>query len=89
MKHASRAPWVRFFRISIHGGKFGYDVTYVHPPIQTAGVEVGKQESLWRRSVCAIFLGEQRDKEEAMKFEKFKRRKPRGKPRKEKKRKFQ
>ena len=32
---------------------------YVRPPIQTVGVEVGRQDSLWERarSVRAIFLG--------------------------------
>ena len=35
----------------MHARNFGHDVTYVRPfipsPVQTVGVEVGKQNSLW------------------------------------------
>ena len=47
-KCASGAPWVRFLRISIHARNFGYDVS-VHPSVQTVGVDVARQDSLWAR----------------------------------------
>ena len=115
LKRASGAPWVRFFGKSIHPRNFGYDVTYARPPVQTVGVEVGRQDSLWERECSGNFpwreIAWQRCNwqpaffwweiifvksnwikiraEEATKCEKFKRRKPRENPRKEKKRKFQ
>ena len=61
-RRAERAigpPWVRFFGKSIHARNFGYDVTSVHPsvcpPVQTVGVKMGRQDSLWDGSVRAIF----------------------------------
>ena len=42
----SGAPWVRFFGKSIHARNFGYDVTFVRRPVQTVGVELGRQDSL-------------------------------------------
>ena len=38
---------------SIHARNFGYDVTYVRPPVQTVAVE--RQESLWGRECSANF----------------------------------
>ena len=69
-KHASEAPWVRFFGKSIHARNFGYDLThvqsYVHPPVQTVGVEVGRQDSLQGREFSGgnHISDEQWDKEQ-------------------------
>ena len=54
-KHASGAPWVTFFGKSIYARNFGYDFTYVRPPVQTVGVEVGRQDSLWGREYSGNF----------------------------------
>lgn len=47
------------FGKSIDARNFGYEVSFtpVRPRVQTVGVEVGSQDSLWDGNVRAIFLG--------------------------------
>ena len=58
--HFSGAYRLRLcFGKSIDARNFGYEVSFtpVRPRVQTVGVEVGSQDSLWDGNVRAIFLG--------------------------------
>ena len=54
-KRASGPPWVRLFGKSTQPRNFGYAITYIRPPAQTVGGEVGRQDSLWGRECSGNF----------------------------------